>query len=180
MLAALMAICLGTAGLARAQSVPSAFREGFTLSAGATFSGDYIQYGERKMLGVSGFADLDTRHNIGIEGEASFVRFRQTADVHDKVYSAGPRYHMNLGSRLQPYAKGLVGVGQFNFPYNYAHGNYLVITPGAGVDYRLNHRIRFRIVDFEYQLWPKFNYGAASNTFMSNPSVSTGIRVRIF
>jgi len=69
----------------------------------------------------------------------------------------------------------LVGFGLFNFPYNFAHGSYLVVAPGGGVDFRLNRRFRVRLVDFEYQIWPQFTYGA-----MSSVGVSAGIRYRIF
>ncbi|MDR3727598.1 MAG: outer membrane beta-barrel protein [Terracidiphilus sp.] len=157
-----------------AQVIPSADAGGLTLSAGVTGSGYTLQYGERKMLGITGFVDLDTRRHLGIEGEARWLVFHQTADVHATTYAIGPRYHLNKG-RFQPYAKALVGIGQFNFPYNYASGNYLVVAPGAGVDYRLNNRIRLRLADFEYQYWPQFTYGA-----MTSVGVSTGIRVRIF
>jgi len=175
-LAALIAVSLGSSCLAQAQAVPSAFREGYSLSAGGSASGDYMQYGERKMVGINAFADMDGRHDFGIEAEASFVLFNQTANVNDTVYSIGPRYHLNPSRKMQPYAKALVGIGEFNFPsYGLAHGSYLVITPGAGVDLRLSRRIWFRAVDFEYQVWPQFTYGV-----MSNPSISTGIRVRIF
>jgi len=170
----LLDIVLALAHMASAQVIPSADAGGFTLSAGATGSGYTLQYGERKMLGVTGFVDLDTRRRLGIEGEARWLVFHQTADVHATTYAIGPRYHMNKG-RIQPYVKALVGIGQFNFPYNYATGNYLVIAPGGGVDYRLNHRIRLRVADFEYQYWPQFTYGA-----MTSVGVSTGIRVRIF
>ena len=71
--------------------------------------------------------------------------------------------------------KALAGVGEFNFPYNYATGSYLVVAPGGGLDYRINRLIRIRVADFEYQLWPQFTYGS-----MSSFGVSTGIRVRIF
>jgi hypothetical protein len=169
-----LAIFLALAHAASAQVIPSADAGGLTLFAGVTGSGYYLQYGERKMLGVTGFADLDTRRRLGIEGEARWLVFHQTADVHANTYAIGPRYHLNKG-RFQPYAKALVGIGQFNFPYNYATGNYLVVAPGGGVDYRLNHRIRLRLADFEYQYWPQFTYGA-----MSSFGVSTGIRVRIF
>jgi hypothetical protein len=169
-----LAIFLAPAHRASAQVVPSADAGGLTVSAGATGSGYYLQYGERKMLGVTGFVDLDTRRHLGIEGEARWLAFHQTADVHATTYAIGPRYHLNKG-RFQPYAKALVGIGQFNFPYNYATGNYLVVAPGGGVDYRLNNRFRVRLADFEYQYWPQFTYGA-----MTSVGVSTGIRVRIF
>ncbi len=172
--AVLMAICLGVARTAPAQAVYAGERGGAMLSVGGTFSGYTLQYGERKMLGASVFVDADTRRRIGIEGEARWLIFHQTANVHASTYTIGPRYYMEFG-RWQPYAKGLVGVGEFNFPYNYGHGSYLVIAPGGGLDIRLSHSIRIRAVDFEYQYWPQFTYGA-----MSSVGVSTGIRIRIF
>jgi hypothetical protein len=173
-----LAVCLAIARPASAQVVPAATGGGFTVSAGATGSGFYLQYGERKMLGVSGFVDADTRRGIGVEAEGRWLEFHQTANVHAETYSIGPRYHMNFG-KFQPYAKGLVGFGDFNFPYNYGHGSYLVISPGVGADYRINGRLHWR-ADFEYQLWPQFNYGATTSSSMTGLGVSTGIRVRIF
>jgi hypothetical protein len=170
----LLAVCLGATGAAHGQVVPAADRGGLTLSAGGMASGYYVQYGKVKLLGAAAFVDADTRRHIGIEGEARWLDFHQTNDIHDSTYMAGPRYHREVG-RFQPYVKGLVGVGHFNFPYNYAKGNYLVVAPGGGVDFRLNHRIQIRVADFEYQIWPQFTYGQ-----MSSVGVSSGIRVRLF
>jgi len=172
--ALLIAVVFTPGRSSSAQVVPAGSSGGITLSAGATGSGFYVQYGESKLLGVTGFADLDTRRRLGVEAEARWLVFHQTADVHATTYAIGPRYHMNIG-RFQPYAKALVGIGQFNFPYNYAHGNYLVVAPGGGVDFRMGSRIQLRLADFEYQYWPQFTYGA-----MSSVGVSSGIRVRIF
>ena len=172
--AALLAACLGMARAGNAQVAPAGDEGGVKLSAGATASGYYLQYGERKMLGVTGFVDADTRRRLGIEAETRWLEFHQTADVHVETYSIGPRYHMNFG-RFQPYAKGLIGFGKFNFPYNYGQGSYLVATGGGGVDFHLHRRIYLRVADFEYEYWPQFTYGA-----MSSFGVSTGIRVRIF
>lgn len=170
----LLAILLGICANAQAQSAPAGDRGGLTLSAGGMASGYYLGYGEIKMLGAAAFVDVDGRRHFGIEGEARFLEFYKTAGVHVETYAAGPRYSMYQG-RFQPYVKALVGLGQFNFPYNYAHGNYLVIAPGGGVDYRLTERIRIRAVDFEYQIWPQFTFGS-----MSSYGLSTGIRYRIF
>jgi hypothetical protein len=174
LLAVLLAVCLVMARPVRAQVAPAGDAGGLKLWAGAAGSGYYLQYGERKLLGIAGFADADTKRRIGIEAEARWLVFHQTANVNTTTYAIGPRYHMDFG-RFEPYAKGLAGMGEFNFPYNLAHGSYLVIAPGGGVDYRINHRIRLRAVDFEYQLWPQFTFG-----FLSSYGVSTGIRVRIF
>jgi hypothetical protein len=172
--AVILAVCLAMTRPAAAQVVPSANGGNLTLAAGATGSGFYLQYGERKMLGLSGFVDLDTSRRIGIEAEGRWLEFHKTADVHAETYSIGPRYHMDFG-RFQPYAKGMIGFGKFNFPYNYAHGSYLVVTGGVGTDYILSRRIHIRVADLEYQSWPQFAFGA-----MTSLGVSTGIRVRIF
>ena len=125
------------------------------------------------MLGATAFVDLDTIRRYGFEGEARWVVFNQTENVNTVTYLAGPRVHMSVG-RFQPYAKGLVGLGEFNFPYNLAHGSYLVVAPGGGVDYHLSKKVILRVADFEYDLWPQFTFGA-----MRSYGISSGIRVRI-
>ena len=171
---ALLFICMAATRAASGQTVPSGQAGGTSLSVGGTFSDYYLEYGQRKILGFSGFVDADSKGSLGLEGEARWLILHQTADVHASTYMIGPRYYRNM-RRFQPYAKGLVGFGLFNFPYNFAHGNYLVVAPGGGVDFRINHRIRVRLVDFEYQIWPQFTYGS-----MSSVGVSAGIRYRIF
>jgi hypothetical protein len=170
----LLAACFAAPRPVCAQVAPSGDAGGLTLSAGATASGYCVQYGARKLLGVSGFVDVDTKRRLGIEAEARWLVFYQTENVHLATYAIGPRYHLTIG-RFQPYAKGLIGFGDFNFPYNYAYGRYLVIAPGGGIDFRLTRRIRLRVADFEYQYWPQFTFGA-----MSSYGISSGIRVRIF
>jgi hypothetical protein len=173
-LAALVAVCLGLARLSSAQVVPSADMGGFTLVAGATASGYDIQYGQQKLLGVAAVVDVDTRRRFGFEGEARWLQYHQANDVHVTDWLAGPRYHFSRG-KFQYYVKGLAGVGQFQFPYDYAHGTYLVIAPGGGVDYRWRRKVSFRLADFEYQYWPQFTYGA-----MTTFGVSAGVRYHIF
>ena len=170
----LLMTCLALAQPAGAQAVYAGEAEGLTLFAGVTGSGNYLQYGQRKMLGFSGFVDVDKKGHLGVEAEGNWQIFHQTADVHTSSYMVGPRFRLNMG-RIHPYAKALVGIGEFNFPYNLAHGSYLVVAPGGGVDFRLSRRIRLRLADAEWQYWPEFTYGATSSL-----SVSTGIRVRIF
>jgi len=172
--AVLLAVCLAGLRTTSAQVVPAADGGGLKLTVGATATGYSLDYGERKMLGVAAIADADANRRIGIECEAQWLIFHQTANVHTTTYLIGPRYHLNFG-RLQPYAKGLVGFGRFNYPYNLGQDKDLVIAPGGGVDFRLTRRIRLRLADFEYQYWPQFHFGA-----LSSYGVSSGIRVRIF
>ena len=171
-----LAILFGCIGprLSLAQVVAAGDQGGAGLSAGVMGSGYTLQYGQRKMAGIAGFVDLDTKRRFGIEAEGRWLEFHQTANVHAETYSIGGRYHFDVG-RFQPYAKGLVGFGDFNFPYNYAHGRYLVVTAGGGLDFRLTRRIYVRAVDFEYQDWPQFTFGN-----MNSFGVNAGLRVRIF
>ena len=167
-------VCLAGTRPALAQVKPSGDAGGFTVSAGATASGYEVQYGEQKLLGVAAIVDVDTRRRIGLEAEGRWLLFHQTNDLHVTTYAAGPRYHLTHG-KFQFYGKGLVGIGQFNFPYNYATGTYLLIAPGGGVDYRWNRKLTLRLADVEYQFWPQFTYGAMTST-----GVSVGVRYNIF
>lgn len=168
----LMALALGRT--ASAQVLPEGDRGGLNIFAGATASGFSLQYGDRKMLGIAPFVDIDTRRAIGFEGEARWLAFHQTDNVHVTTWLAGPRYHRSIG-KYQVYGKGLVGIGEFNFPYNYAYGKYLVIAPGGGVDYSLTRRVRLRLIDGEYQYWPQFTFGP-----LSSYGISAGLRIRVF
>jgi hypothetical protein len=172
--AVILVFSLGVSGLARGQVVPAGDVGKLMISVGGTGSGYYLQYGERKMLGVSGFVDIDSRSPFGVELEGRWLEWNQTANVHTETYSLGPRYHRNFG-KLYPYAKGMVGFGDFSFPYGLATGRYLMVTGGGGLDYRLSNRIYLRAADVEYQYWPQFTYGA-----MTSVGVSAGIRVRAF
>lgn len=171
--------CLWTPGMARAQVLPSAEAGGFRLSAGGAASGSYIQYGERKLGGVSAFVDAETHHRLGIEGEGRWLEYHENEQVHVETYSAGLRYHVNF-SRFQPYVKGLIGFGDINFPFGFAHGRYLVVSGGGGLDYRWSGRIRFRLPDVEYQDWPQFTAPGGMTYSMNSVAISAGVKVGIF
>ncbi len=158
---------------AQGQSAESANSGRAMLSAGIAASGFTLQYGDRKILGLTAWVDADTIRRFGVEGELRRLEYHQTANVHAETYLAGVRYHFNVG-RMQPYIKALGGDGHFNFPYNFATGNYFVVAGGGGLDYRLSHRWTAR-ADFEYQEWPQFTFGA-----MNSVGGTVGIRYRIF
>lgn len=172
--AALLALCLGMAAPAHGQVTPAADRGGLSLSAGVMGSGYTLQYGDRKMLGIAAFVDAQSRRRLGAEAEGRLLTFHRTADVHASTYLAGPRYHLDLG-RFEPYAKALIGEGLFTFPYDYAHGHYLVVASGGGLDIRINRFVKVRAIDAEYQMWPQFTFGS-----MSSVGISAGLRFRIF
>ncbi len=162
---------------ARAQSPEAAIGGDQRLTVGGDVNATYLGYGKRWIGGAGASVDANFNWRLGVEGEANFTFYREQADTHATTYLVGPRYQLNaLGSRYRyrPYVKFLVGDGEFNFPYNYGHGSYFVMAPGAGIDYRLGYHWRLRLVDFEYQYWPQFSFGAVSNY-----SFTTGVRYNI-
>jgi hypothetical protein len=171
----IVAVFLGIAPAAYGQVVPSARESGLSLSVGDSVSGFYLQYGARKMAGISTFVDLDTMRHWGLEAEGRFLVFNRTANVQDATILAGPRYYFNLGTKFQPYAKGLVGPGFFTFENAASTGTYLVVAAGGGVEYHITRRFHIRLADFEYQDWPNFPTGS-----MSAFGISTGIRYTLF
>src|ERR1700712_2828921 len=101
---------------------------GSLVTVGATVSGYNIDYGKRDLGGASVYADFNLTWRLGIEGEARLLRYNQEADTHLSTYLVGPR--VSFGKhRFNPYGKLLVGLGRFNFPYDYATGSYFVIAP---------------------------------------------------
>ncbi|HKF49095.1 MAG TPA: outer membrane beta-barrel protein [Terracidiphilus sp.] len=159
---------------ASGQAAEAGDRGGTRLTVGGGASGMKVEYGNRFLVDATGWVDADTIRRIGLEGEVKWIHFFQQSDhVNLATYQGGVRYHFNYG-KAQPYVKGLVGMGQFNFPFNYASGNYLVASGGGGVDAIFTRRWSVR-TEFEYQYWPEFTYGA-----MSVYGFTMGVRYRIF
>jgi Outer membrane protein beta-barrel domain len=172
-----LALFLASAGILRAQVTPGGNRGVLQLSVGGTGSFDTVQYGARQMFGASAFVDAENTGHFGLEAEARWIEFPQQNDnLHAETYSIGGRYHWVLTNHWQPYAKALIGFGNFNYTDNLGqeHGD-LVVTAGGGVEFRASHRIYFRVVDFEYQDWPEAYYGN-----LTPINISAGLKVRIF
>ena len=143
---------------ARAQSLPTATSPGAYVAIGGTYSEFEAKYPDTNLGGAGGFIDVNIRRQIGLEGEVHFLKQGEVSGSHQTTYLAGPRFELHRGI-FSPYAKGLIGNGHLVFPYGYGYGNYLVLAPGGGVDARVTDRIKIRLVDFEYQVWPQFSLG---------------------
>ena len=157
------------------QAAPTANGPGSYVALGATFSGYESDYGQTLLGGGTLFVDANLYRRIGVEAEARISRLHSTDDLRESTYLVGPKISTH-GRSLRPYVKFLVGRGEFNFPFNYAQGSYFVIAPGAGLDWRIGRgRLMIRVIDFEYQEWPMFSYGA-----IHPYGASTGISFGIF
>jgi hypothetical protein len=158
-----------------AQAVAAATGANSSLSAGATFSQYEVDYGKRILGGYAIHADWNRTKTWGLEFETRVLRLNQEVGTHETTFLIGPRYIMRRRA-FSPYAKLLLGVGEFHYPYNYAEGSYFVLAPGAGLDVHVGEsRYSVRVIDFEYQSWPNFSFGGL------NPyGISGGLSVRIF
>lgn len=165
----------GRTSALHAQALPTATRSGGYISVGGTFSGYQSLYNKTQVAGGTVYADANLTRRLGLEGEARFLRLHTQSDTRTSTYLVGPRISTSW-PRYRPYVKGLVGMGKFTFPYNYAQGSYFVVAPGAGLEIPvMNGRVNLRVVDFEYQAWRGFNFGRARPY-----GFSTGLSVRVF
>ena len=135
----------------------------------------HLQYGSETVFGYRIFADANLNLHWGIEGAATWTRFRERNGTHADTYVAGPRYSFPQWKRTTVAVKGLIGGAKFYFPYGFAQGSYFVVSPGADVSFRINRFVRWQVVDAEYQYWPQFTYGA-----MQSATLSTGVRFRLY
>jgi hypothetical protein len=168
-----------------AQVAPATKGGGLELSAGAEYSNFRPDYGSTRLQGIAVFANLDHLflHNLGVEGEARWLRFNQPAGETQDHYLAGPRYRVIRYHGLSLYAKFLLGGGWITYPGNIGSGSYFAYVPGVTGEYRLNHHWSVR-GDYEYQIWPSapgiaFTYPSPSNG-LTPSGFSAGVSYRIF
>jgi opacity protein-like surface antigen len=169
--------------MAHSQAVPSATRPVHALWVGGEYSnisaGFPYESGQR-LWGIGGFADYHLTSHIGIEADARFLRFNSFYDETETNYLAGPRYLSERFGRFQPYVQCLTGLGVIQYPFAIGSGNYLVLAPGAGANYRLSRRWALR-GEYEYQLWPNSPNIASQPEHEITPSgFHIGIAFKLF
>lgn len=156
-----------------AQYRPTAEGPGSNVTVGGGVSAFQAQYGQRWLGGGFAFVDVHPHWRYGLEGEVRYLRFHTNEDVKQATYLGGLHVYLRP-QKFRPYGKFLVGVGHIDFPFGYATGNYLALAPGGGIDYQVNDWLSIRPVDFEYQMWQKFDFGA-----MHPYGFSSGISIRL-
>lgn len=162
--------------VANGQTVPAARGGDLNLFAGGTLSAFQPDYGNAKLGGFGAYVDFGVNRWLNIEGQARWLRIHQRQEVHEDNYLIGAMVPIRKIREFTPYGKFLIGVGELNFPYSYAHGGYANVVFGGGVDYRFNRRWRIRVVDFEYQQWLNFTGGGTLQPY----GISVGTTYRIF
>jgi hypothetical protein len=176
---------------ARAQTVPSAYAQRFTINVGvlgSVFQPDYkgggvAATGPYRLYGDGAYVDVKLTRWVQIEAEARWLRFNPYLDIRQDNYLIGPRLPLEKlrFKRAIPYAKVLVGYGRMNFEYNSAYGRFTDIAYGGGVDVKLTKKITIRAIDVEYQQWLGWpNLSFISNSTLSPYGGSVGVSYKVF
>ena len=152
-----------------AQAVAAA--TGNALAVGVAYENADPDYGPVRSQGLGIYANYDFSRYVGATVELNF----QTAFSHNVVflehnYMFGVRgeYHKK---RFLPYGKILIGDSTSsvngNFPLLNAPGSYPTYAIGAGLDYRFQHHLSVRVIDFEQQEWLSYHPNGLTPTIIS-------------
>jgi hypothetical protein len=140
------------------QALPTATGPGTYMAVGGMYSLYEGDYGQRKIMGGGLYVDANPYRCYGLEAEFRRLYYADNPGMNQITFLGGPKVSFRSHG-IVPYAKMLIGVGIFNFPYNYGRGSYLVLAPGAGLDWNVGQKIRVRLIDVEYQDWSQFTFG---------------------
>jgi len=145
--------------MAAAQAIATAKGPDSYIAFGGAVTAFQADYGRQVLGGGTIFADVNPTWRYGFESEARYLRINSNESVTESDYLVGPRVMYKPGP-FRPYVKFLVGAGRISLPFHYGNGTFFTYAPGAGLDWILGDRLTFRVVDFEYQMWPTFaSYG---------------------
>ena len=71
-------------------------------------------------------------------------------------FTGGPQFRFLNSSRFTPFVQGLVGIARRNLTETFTATSYtdnptsFALNLGGGVDYKINHRFAWRLVQFDY------------------------------
>lgn len=166
--------------MASAQRLPTATAPGSYISVGGTYGYFDVKYpGSVNVGGIGVYVDMNIRRQIGIEAEGRWLRQGELFGSNESTYLIGPRVQIHRGA-FSPYVKALIGDGKLVFEKGY-YGNYFVVAGGAGLDVDLTSKIKLRLIDFEYQDWPQFNFGVGDFAYPLRPyGVSAGLSYTVY
>jgi opacity protein-like surface antigen len=152
---------------AQGQAVPDAKTSGgLTLRVGAGFSDFRTSFGPGTVKGGTLWIDCALSNpprflsGLGIEAEARDLSLAPAAtQPSSRVDEAqgGAIYSWQHLKSIRPYAKALVGYGNFDRRLDgvQGHDSRTITVLGGGLEYRVLGHIWAR-ADYEYQIWPDF------------------------
>ncbi len=152
-----------------AQAVAAA--TGNALAVGVDYQSVNPDYGPIRSQGIGFYANYDFSRYVGVTAEFNF----QTAFSHNVVflehsYLFGVRgeYHKK---RFLPYGKLLIGAATSSangtFSLINAPGTYPAYAIGGGLDYRFEHHLTVRAIDYEQQEWLSYHPNGLTPSIIS-------------
>jgi hypothetical protein len=163
------ALLVAAASSAFSQSAPSALGDQrhrvFLFGAGGGVATYDVDWGQGRMLGAAGWADLTLDEGprflrgLGFEGEARDIAWGQSPTqpqkLREETFGAGGIYIWRQFRIAHPYVKFIGSYGNVDFPNpsTYTHDSRTVSALGGGLEVRAFRNVWGR-ADYEYQLWP--------------------------
>jgi hypothetical protein len=139
-----------------AQAIPTASRiADVQIGVGYTLANP--GYFPQNFQGGGIYGDFDFRPHLGVEAELHQVYSTNGDRSYERTYDIGGRYFRTYGP-LVPYVKGMIGRGDFNYPFGQTNLGYTMYTAGAGADFKFGPYLRAR-GEYEFQKWAGFTNG---------------------
>lgn len=151
-----LSFLLGGTSVLSAQAIPTASRSG-DAQIGVGYSMAKPDYVQQTFQGFGAYADFDFTPHIGVEAEFHQVYSTSGDQSYERTYDIGGRYFRTYGS-LVPYVKGMIGRGDFNYPFNQTQLGYTMYAGAVGADVKLGSYLRVR-GEYEFQKWAGFSNG---------------------
>ena len=139
-----------------AQALPTATGHG-SVQVGGGWTLANPDYGQKKIQGITGFADFDFSTHIGVEADVHYIALITPDDLAENSYLIGPRFLLRH-RQYNLYAKALLGVGDLviqnpNDNIGRQAGTNFAYAAGGGLDINFPKHIVLRAIDIEYQHW---------------------------
>ena len=140
-----------------AQAAPTASRLG-DVQVGIAYTLATPSYPPRTTFqGAAIYGDFDFRPHLGIEAEIHRVYSTTGDQSYEQSFDFGGRYFRAYAA-LIPYVKGMIGRGNYNYPFGETNLGYVMFAGAAGADFKLGSRLRLR-GEYEFQRWNGFTPG---------------------
>lgn len=156
-------LILGTSAL-YGQALPTASRAG-DVQIGAGYSMGKPDYVQQTFQGFAVYGDFDFTLHWGVEAELHQVNSTDGDQSFQRTYDIGARYFRTYGP-LVPYAKAMIGRGDYNYPFGLTQLGYHMYAGAVGADVKLGPYLRVR-GEYEFQKWTSFPNGGLAPTIIT-------------
>ena len=151
-----LSFLLGGASILYGQAIPTASRMA-DVQIGVGYSLARPDYVQQTFPGFAIYGDFDFRPHFGVEAEFHQA-YSTNGDLSlQRTYEIGGRYLRTYGP-LVPYAKAMIGRGDFRYPFDQTELSYNMFAGGVGADVKLGPYLRVR-GEYEFQKWTSFPNG---------------------